>query len=253
MKKLLLACAALFMLASCEKKEEAVPAGTNVHITGNVKGFKQGRLLLGRAVNDTLVTVIDTIEIKGNSAFSTHLKLDAPEMLVLYIDRVSTNSIDDNLRVFVEPGNINIETSLDAFFANAKITGSKNHDLYEEYRAQIKRLNDRKLDLKEMQLNADIKKNFTKSDSLQKQMDKIRDRMYLTAANFAATHPDKEIAPYLAVKEIPDINVKYLIEVEQKLTPKMKSSLYGKQLEELIKYKKENDPPATRQPEAQAK
>ncbi len=250
MKKLLLACTALFILASCEKKEEAtVPDGTNVHITGNIKGFKQGRLFLTR-VTDTVATVIDTINIKGNSSFRADLKLDSPEMLYLVIDRGSTKSIDDNLSFFAEPGNITIDTKLDAFFAAAKITGSENQKLYEEYLAQKKRLNDRKLDLKELQLKAQIKKNTPQSDSLQKQMDRIRDKIYLNAANFAVTHPDKEIAPYLAVYEIPEINVKYLIMVEEKLSPKMKASPYGKQLAKLIDYKKKNDPPATKLPEA---
>lgn len=252
MKKLLLACAALFMLASCEKKEEAVPDGTNVHITGNIKGFKQGRLFLAR-IKDTVATVLDTIDIKGNSSFSSHLKLDGPEMLHLVIDRGSTNSMDDNLRFFAEPGTITIDTKLDAFFANAKITGSENQKLWEEFLLYKKRFTDKNVDLEEMQLNAEIKKDYVKLDSISGQKKRNTDKRFLATANFAFNHPDKEIAPYLAVYEIPEINVKYLIMIDEKLTPKMKASRYGKELKELIEYKKKNDPPATGQPEAQSK
>jgi hypothetical protein len=251
MKNLLLACMALFILASCDKKEEAAaaPAGTNVHISGNVKGFKQGRLFLAR-IKDTVATVLDTIDIKGNSSFSSHLKLDSPEMLFLVIDRGSTNSMDDNLRFFVEPGDIKIETTLEAFYADAVITGSENQKLYEEFLQYKKRFTDKNVDLEEMQLNAELKKDFAKLDSVAGQKKRNTDKRFLATANYAFNHPDKEIAPYLAVYEIPEINVKYLIMIDDKLTPKIKASRYGKELKELIAYKKKNDPPATVQPEA---
>ena len=51
-------------------------------------------------------------------------------MLYLFLDRGQTKSIDNSLPFFAEPGNIKIETSLKHFFADAKITGSKNHDLW---------------------------------------------------------------------------------------------------------------------------
>ncbi|KOS06301.1 hypothetical protein AM493_09845 [Flavobacterium akiainvivens] len=247
MKKLLLAVAAVLVLASCEKKEEAAPAGTNVHITGNVKGFKQGKLYLARE-NDSAYTVIDTITINGNSAFESHLKLDSPEMLYLFIDRVSTNSLDNKLQVFAEPGDIKIETTLEGFYANAKVTASENQKLWEEYLTHKKRLNDRKLDLIKEQYEADIKKNKAKSDSLAKKIDRNMVSMYLAAANFAVNHADKEIAPYLGVAEIPNINLKYLLMIDEKLTPKMKSSLYGKQLAKLIEFRKKNDPVVGKEP-----
>jgi hypothetical protein len=244
MKNLLLACVSVFMLVSCNNKEEQpAPEGTNVHITGNVKGFKQGRLYLARIV-DTVATVLDTIDIKGNSAFTSHIKLDSPEMLYLFIDRVSTASIDDNLPVFAEPGNITIETTLDGFYANAKISGSENHRLYEEYLVNKKRINDRKLDLVKEQYEADIKKNVVLSDSINKKIDRSIVSMYLAAANFAVNHADKEIAAYLAVKEIPNINLKYLLMIEEKMPAKIKASLYGKQLAKLIEDRKKNDPVA---------
>jgi hypothetical protein len=41
--------------------------------------------------------------------------------------------MDNNLVFFAEPGNITIETSLD-FILHPKVSGSKNHDLYQEYK-----------------------------------------------------------------------------------------------------------------------
>ena len=243
MKKTLLVLTALLILSACSKKEETSPADTNVHITGNVKGFKKGKLFLTR-VNDTAAVVLDTINIDGTSQFESHIKLDSPEMLYLVIDRVSSNSMDDNLPVFAQAGNIKIETSLDAFYFGAKVTGSKNHDLYTEFLTLKKRITDTNLDITEKELMARKKNNVAQIDSLEKSKKNNEARLYLATANFAVNHATFDIAPYLAVKEIPNINMKYLLMIEGKLSPEVKKSFYGKQLAKLIAYRKETEPAA---------
>jgi len=241
MKKTLLALTAILLLASCGKNEEKAPEGTNVHISGNVKGFKKGRLFLTR-LQDTTAVILDTINIDGNSAFETHIKLDSPEMLYLVIDRVSSNSMDDNLPIFAEAGNIKIDTKLDAFYYGAKITGSENQKLYEEFLSQKKRLTDANLELEKKGLEAQMSKNQVRMDSVQKARERNEVRIYLATANFAITHAGHDVAAYLAVHDIPNINIKYLLMINEKLSAKVKKSLYGTQLAQLIAYKKVNDP-----------
>jgi hypothetical protein len=55
-------------------------------------------------------------------------------MLYLFLDRGVSNSLDNNLLFFAEPGNINIETKLDSSFMELKSQDQKNHELYEEYK-----------------------------------------------------------------------------------------------------------------------
>ena len=77
MKKLLFAFLAITALYSCNKENND---GKNLHITGVVKGLKQGKLYIKRIVDTSLVTM-DSIIIKGNSTFESSLKIDSPEML----------------------------------------------------------------------------------------------------------------------------------------------------------------------------
>jgi hypothetical protein len=70
-------------------------------------------------------------------------------MLYLFLDRGVSNSLDNNLLFFAEPGNINIETKLDSFLYGAKITGSKKSKLYEEYKKISSRFRDDNLTLLE--------------------------------------------------------------------------------------------------------
>jgi hypothetical protein len=51
--------------------------------------------------------------------------------MLYLLDRGTSNSLDNNLMFFAEPGTINIDANLESYIANAKVTGSKNQDLFE--------------------------------------------------------------------------------------------------------------------------
>jgi len=233
MKKILLAVAALAIISCAdEKKEEG-----NLHITGNVKGLKQGKLYIQK-ISDTALVALDSIIIDGDSNFKSTLQLDSPEMLYLYLDRGETNSIDNNLMFFAEPGNMTINTTLDKFFADAKITGSKNQKAFEDYRKIMSRFSDSQLALTEEKLRA-FQFNRAANIDVDSENAKLLKRKYLFAINFAINNKDKEIAPYIALSEVYDANIKYLDTINNSLTPKVAKSKYGKMLSEFIEKRKE--------------
>jgi hypothetical protein len=229
MKNSIIAFVTLLLLVACNKNESK----TNLHLTGNIKGLKEGTLYIQRVV-DTALVAIDSIKIDGNSAFTSDLELKSPEMLYLYLDRGVTNSLDNNIMFFAEPGTINIDTNLDSFISGAKITGSKNQELYEEYKKINSRFNDENLTLIEGKFNA-IKSNNTKAiDSINAKQDSNIKRKYLYATNFAVNNKDHEVSPYIALAEIYDINIKYLDTIQKSMTPKVANSLYGKKLTKYV-------------------
>lgn len=250
MKKTLIAFVTLAVLASCSKKETAAD---NLHITGNIKGLKTGTLYIQRVV-DTSLVAIDSIKIDGNSAFERDIKLESPEMLYLYLDRGVTNSLDNNILFFAEPGNINIETNLDNFIAAAKITGSKNQELYEEYQKINTRFRDENLSMVESKFKALKRQDQKAIDSIDaKQQSNIK-RKYLYATNFAINNKDHEVAPYIALAEIYDINLKFLDTIQKSMTPKVAQSLYGKKLTKYVAEikKAEQKAPTENKTEAEA-
>lgn len=236
MKNTLLALTALILLVACAKKEDH--GDTNVHITGTIKGFKKGKLFIKKYV-DTAMVNVDTIVIDGNPNFESHLKLASPEMLYLVIDRVKTNSVDDNLQFFAEPGNIKIETSLERFYSGAKITGSKNQEVYQEFLTVKRRLNDDNLDLVKKDIEARKSNNVKQLDSIALKTEQQLKRRYLYTANFALTNAKYEVAPYIALSEIPDANTKYLDTIRKSMTPKVAKSLYGKMLTRYVAERKQ--------------
>lgn len=228
MRKIITAFVILLILASCKNEPK-----TNLHLTGSVKGLKKGTLYIQR-MKDTTLTAIDTIHIDGDSKFESDLNIESPEMLYLFLDRGVTNSLDNNISFFAEPGKINIDTNLDTYLYSAKITGSKNHDKYEEYKKMSVRFRDVNLDLIKGRFNA-IKFNHPQAlDSLNKVQENNTKRKYLFAANFALNNKDYEVAPYIALSEIYDINIKYLDTIQKSMSPKVAQSRYGKELTKYV-------------------
>ncbi len=222
------------LLISCTKENK----GGNLTLTGKVNGLKQGTLYVQKIQDTTLVT-LDSILIKGNSEFEVVLQIDDPEMFFLSLNRGTTASQDNQLMFFAEPGKINIETSLKSFFGDAKITGSKNQAVYEDYLKTRARLTDKQNDLLIAIFNAGKAGQNAEKDSLLNVSSKINGRRYLNAVNFAVTHGDSDVAPYIALSEIYDRPIKYLDTIQNSLKNGVADRKYGKALKEHISERKE--------------
>ncbi|WP_159802356.1 DUF4369 domain-containing protein [Flavobacterium sp. MK4S-17] len=237
MKRLISALLVIAVFTACNKKDYG---DANLHITGNIKGLKKGKLYIQKVV-DTALVAIDTIIINGKSSFESHIKLDSPEMLYLFLDRGQTNSIDNNLPFFAEPGNMRIESSNEEFFAKAKITGSENQKVYEDYVKIRNRFNGDKLDLIEKSLEAAKKGDVKMLDSIEQKADHLLKRRYLYTANFALNNSKYEVAPYLALSEIYDANIKYLDTIRKSMSPEVAKSHYGKMLTKYVEDRKKSE------------
>ena len=228
MKKLLLALLSLFILASCENKPE-----TNLQITGVVKGLQKGTLYLKKMGDSTFIT-LDSMKIDGKSEFESNIDLKSPEMLYLFLDRGETKSGDNNLMFFGEPWKINIATDLEYFYSKAVITGSKNNELFENYKKITSKYNEQQLELTVAKINALKNKQMDLIASIEEKSSVITKRKYLYAINFAVTNKDYEVAPYIALSEINDATVKYLDTIQKSMSPKVAKSRYGVMLTKYV-------------------
>ncbi len=231
MKKTVLFFAAFSLFIACKKEE--TPGDTNLHITGNVKGIKQGKLYI-QMLKDSSLVVMDSIIFDGKSDFESHLKIDSPEMLYLFLDRGQSNSLDNNLVVFAEPGNLSIETSLETFYANAQVKGSKNHDLFQDFLKINSRFTNEQLLLLEREIKAQKDNDQARLDSIQVANEKLIKRKYLYTINFALTQKDYEVSPYIALSEVHDTQLKFLDTIQKSMSPKVADSKYGKMLTKFI-------------------
>ena len=229
MQKLGIALLSLLILSACSEKK----SDKNLQITGHIKGFKKGTLYIQK-IQDTVLVPLDTIVINGDSHFTSEMNIDSPEMYYLFLDRGVSNSLDNNLAFFAEKGKIHIETSLDFFTSDCKITGSKNQELYDEYKKIATRYVDQDLTLIKNKFDALKAGKNSEVVTIEEQQKKVKKSKYLYTTNFAVNHSDYEVAPYLALAEIADINLKYLDTIQKSMTPKVAKSIYGKKLTALL-------------------
>jgi hypothetical protein len=215
-------------LAACNTKPE-----TNLQITGVIKGLQKGTLYLKKLGDSTYIT-IDSMKIDGKSEFESNINLNSPEMLYLFLDRGETNSGDNNLMFFAEPGKMNIATDLDYFYSKAVVTGSKNNDLYENYKKISSKYNEQQLELTVAKIKALKNKQAGFIASIEEKSNAILKRKYLYAINFAVTNKDYEVAPYIALTEINDATIKYLDTIQKSMSPKVAKSRYGAMLTKYI-------------------
>ena len=236
MRNSIIVLLSIVVFASCSEKKST----KNFVLTGNIKGLKKGTLYIQR-INDTVLVAIDTIKINGDSHFTSEFDLQSPEMLYLFLDRGVSNSVDNNISFFAEKGNMDIQTSLDFFTADVKITGSKNQVLYDEYKKVVSRFVDQDLDLIEKRINALKDNKIEEATRIEEEQKGILKRKYLYTTNFAVNHGDYEVAPYVALAEIYDINLKYMDTIQKSMTPKVAKSSYGKKLNDFIAARKREE------------
>lgn len=234
MKKLGLLLITIITLAACSSNE------TNLKISGKVQGLKKGTLYLQK-VEDTSLITLDSVVMKGNENFEFETFIESPQILYLYLNKKDNTIYDDRLMFFAEPGEMFINTTLRRFEEDAIVEGSENQKKLLEYQAMINRFNNRNLELIQKSVAAEQEENQATLDSVNAEYNQLLKRRYLYTVNFAINNKDMEIAPYLAISEIFDANIKYLDTIYTSLTPKVKESHYGKSLEDFLINRKEKE------------
>lgn len=220
------------LIFSCNKKEK------DLVVKVNINGLKKGTVYLKKLDDSTLVTV-DSLVINGNSQIELSSDLESPEVFYLYLDKNSAEN--DRITFFADKGLTEINTTLKNFAFDAKIKGSKQQNKLEEYLSVISKMNNRDLDLIKEQFDSQKNGDSVKLDSLLKEADRNLKRKYLYTVNFALNNKDSEVAPYLALTEIYNAQLKFLDTISVSLTPEVKASKYGKKLESFIDKIKEEE------------
>lgn len=210
---------------SCTKKQ-------NTTFSGTIKGLSKGTVYLQQIQDSSLVT-IDSVSLNGSSQFSFNFDLAEPDIFFFHLDKTDGTIFNDRLKIFLQPGENQLKAKLDNFENSVNITGSPNQEKLEEYSDIIQKFN--MDDLKLAQLNNLAHKTGRQGfvDATIEDLNSLLKRKYLYTVNFALRNKDLEIAPYIAVTEIPDANPKYLDTIYNSLPESIKASKYGIQLEAL--------------------
>ena len=209
-------------------------------VKGEIDGLRKGTLYLQK-IKDSVLIDIDSLTIEGVPKFEFKQEIITPEVYFLYLNKEDNDSLNDRILFFGEKGEIVINTLLNTFESSAKVTGSENQVLLQEYRSISRKFDEQNLNYIKGYLSAiKTKLDDAEIDSIQNGMDNLLNRRYLYALNFASNNGDNVIAPYIALTEVYDANIKLLDTVASKLSGEVKDSKYGKELLEFIAKRKQN-------------
>ena len=208
-----------------------------MQIDGVISDLRKGSLFLKKYQDSVLVT-IDSFEIKGNGVFNLKAELNGPEIFHLYLKKDDGDSLNDRIVFFGSKGNIKIKTRLKTFESSAYIEGSENNDLLEEYKSISRKFNSKNLELLKLYLEAQKSQNIKLIDSFQKQIKRLNKRRYLYTLNFANTHSDKMISPFIIITEMDNANPSYLDTIAKKMPENIRNSKYGKSFFRILKRNK---------------
>lgn len=229
MKRFILATLGILFLVACSDDRNLMI------VQGDVDGLKKGTIYLQKYDGEKLVN-LDSVVSEGSGKFHFEYPIESPEVFYLYLDLNKKEGTDfgDRLMFFGEKGVITINSRYEMFDINAKISGSESQKILDEYNKTMRKFSSRNIDLLELQVNAMKQGQTEKADSIRQVSEKNLLRRYLFALNFAMNHPDSYVAPYIALTDTYNANVKILDSLYGKLAPEVAESKYGKEFKKYL-------------------
>ena len=204
-------------------------------MTVNVKveNFKKGNVYLQK-ISDSALINVDSIFVKKNESIILKYNIDSPELFYLNLD---VSNIENRIEFFGEKGEINIDTSLEKFNSDFKISGSSIDSIYRDYLSVIKKFNNQKLDL--IQLSFNLTKTEL-NDSLikvQNQIKSLNKRQYLYNLNYTVSNGNSFISPLIAINEFSESGKIVLDTIKNSMSKQVLESKYGKIFSDIVRNK----------------
>jgi len=211
---------------SCGKDTDS-----NFTLKGKIKGLKKGVVYLQKDGDSSIVN-LDSMQIVGEPEFTLTTNIEEP--ILLYLKLFKNDGEEHYIPFFADKGVTEITTTLNNFNFDVAINGSKQQKVLEKYTDVMSQFNNQNLDLIEARFIAQKEKDSLAVDSLSKRSETLLKRKYSYTIQFTLNNNDSEVAPYLALYEIPSANPIFIDSVYNGLTDNVKKSYYGKKLKQVI-------------------
>jgi hypothetical protein len=199
----------------------------------NVENFKKGNIYLQK-ISDSALINVDSIFVKKNESIILKYNIDSPELFYLNLD---VSDIDNRIEFFGEKGEINIDTSLEKFNSDFKISGSSIDSLYRDYLSVIKKFNNQKLDLIQLSFNLTKTELDDSLIKVQNQIKSLDKRQYLYNLNYTVSNGNSFISPLVAINEFSESGKIVLDTIKNSMSKQVLESKYGKIFSDIVKNK----------------
>tara|TARA_B100000575_G_scaffold294338_1_gene309595 strand:+ start:2675 stop:3379 length:705 start_codon:yes stop_codon:yes gene_type:complete len=203
----------------------------NLTISGNIKGLRKGKLYLQKYINDTVLFNIDSLKVEGLENFEFNDSLGEAQFYFLALEKDESDTVLQKIPFFAEKGDIRIDTRLNTFLSSAKVDGSENQILWDEYLMVMRKFNNQNIELVKDYLEKKGDFDSGKRDEIFEKKNILLDRKkILYSLNFAMNNSNKEISAYIGLYELNNVSKKYLDSLYFKLNKEIQKSFYGRKL-----------------------
>ena len=204
-------------------------------MTVNVKveNFKKGNVYLQK-ISDSALINVDSIFVKKNESIILKYNIDSPELFYLNLD---VSNIENRIEFFGEKGEINIDTSLEKFNSDFKISGSSSDSIYRDYLSVIKKFNNQKLDLIQLSFNLTKTELDDSLIKVQNQIKSLNKRQYLYNLNYTVSNGNSFISPLIAINEFSESGKIVLDTIKNSMSKQVLESKYGKIFSDIVRNK----------------
>ena len=198
-----------------------------------IENFKKGNVYLQK-ISDSALINVDSIFVKKNESIILKYNIDSPELFYLNLD---VSNIENRIEFFGEKGEINIDTSLEKFNSDFKISGSSSDSIYRDYLSVIKKFNNQKLDLIQLSFNLTKTELDDSLIKVQNQIKSLNKRQYLYNLNYTVSNGNSFISPLIAINEFSESGKIVLDTIKNSMSKQVLESKYGKIFSDIVKNK----------------
>jgi hypothetical protein len=198
-----------------------------------VENFKKGNVYLQK-ISDSALINVDSIFVKKNESIILKYNIASPELFYLNLD---VSNIENRIEFFGEKGEINIDTSLEKFNSDFKISGSSIDSIYRDYLSVIKKFNNQKLDLIQLSFNLTKTELDDSLIKVQNQIKSLNKRQYLYNLNYTVSNGNSFVSPLIAINEFSESGKIVLDTIKNSMSKQVLESKYGKIFSDIVRNK----------------
>lgn len=193
-----------------------------------IEGLKKGTVIL-ETLRDGHTVEVDRIAVNKPKRISFTGDLKQPKMFWLSVLKKEKFRVP----IFMEPGEMIFDAHIDSLYI-AKVRGSQNQTLYEEYRRVIATYFERENHLIKGKIWAYKQKNqVLLKEIASKELKAKRDR-YAYVANFLISHPAEAVSGYIALRSLPYLSPFLIDTVSSAFSQANSKSMYIKSFLEMV-------------------
>lgn len=184
--------------------------------------------------------VIDGVRMGRPPGSIRSLATQIREVNVLKFAKASKYGSQGTVGV-IEINTVLSSKNIGSYDRSFEVKGKRNIELMKEFNVYEERFMSEKDNLEDKRKILIELNEFERVDSIQKLLDLLLFKSYLFTANFAINNSDQEIAPYLAIKKIPDARIEILESIEKELSDEVKKTRYGKSFQKLLNQRRSSE------------